>query len=131
MPDDTLVSEVERLRAENAKLRKRALTRRRLRGASSVGLLVLGCGLAALSVVAIWLRVTLLDTNRYVETVAPIAADPGVQQAVANRLDTEINTRIDFAALARDVLPERADVLAPVIQTGVQSFIRPRSDDFT
>ena len=71
---------------------KRALTRARLRSASSVGLLVLGCGLAALSVVAIWLRVTLLDTDRYVKTVAPIAAEPAVQQAVANRLDTAINS---------------------------------------
>ena len=71
MADETLVSEVERLRAENAKLRERALTRARLRSASSVGLLVLGCGLAALSVVAIWLRVTLLDTDRYVEDGGP------------------------------------------------------------
>ena len=131
MADETLVSEVERLRAENAKLRERALTRARLRSASSVGLLVLGCGLAALSVVAIWLRVTLLDTDRYVKTVAPIAAEPAVQQAVANRLDTAINERIDFASLAREVLPERADVLAPVIQTGVQSFIRTRINEFT
>ena len=131
MADETLVSEVERLRAENAKLRARALTRARVRSASSVGLLVLGCGLAALSVVAIWLRVTLLDTDRYVKTVAPIAAEPAVQQAVANRLDTAINERIDFASLAREVLPDRADVLAPVIQTGVQSFIRTRINEFT
>ena len=131
MADDPLVSEVERLRAENAALKKRHLTRRRLRSASGVGLLVLGCGLAALSVVAIWLRVTLLDTDRYVKTVAPIAAEPAVQNAVADRLDTAINSRIDFASLARDVLPERADVLAPVIQTGVQSFIRTRIQEFT
>ena len=131
MADEALNSEVERLRAENEALKKRGLTRRRLRSASGVGLLVLGCGLAALSVVAIWLRVTLLDTDRYVKTVAPIAAEPAVQNAVADRLDTAINSRIDFASLARDVLPERADVLAPVIQTGVQSFIRTRIQEFT
>ena len=131
MADEALLAEVERLRAENAALRRRATGGGRMRRASAVGLLVLGCGLAALSVVAIWLRVTLLDTDRYVATVAPIAAHPTVQKAVADKLDGAINERIDFAGLARQVLPGRADVLAPVVQTGVQSFIRTRIDEFT
>lgn len=126
-----LQAEVDRLRAENEALRARGMTRERTRRASVVFLLVLGCGLAALSVVAIWLRVTLLDTDRYVETVAPIAAEPAVQNAVADRLSTAINDRIDFASLAREALPERADVMAPVIETGVQSFITARVSDFT
>src|SRR3954452_21470154 len=73
----------------------------------------------------------LLHTDRSVNTVAPIAAHPTVQKAVADQLDTAINNKIDFAGLAREVLPDRADVLAPVIQTGVQSFIRTRLDHFT
>ncbi len=60
-------------------------------------LLVLGCGLAVLSLVAVWLRVTLLDTDRYVDTVAPIAAEPAVQDAVADKLETAIYSRVDFA----------------------------------
>jgi hypothetical protein len=131
MADEDLVAEVERLRAENDKLQRKTARRERRRRAGVVGLLVLGCGLAALSVVAIWLRVTLLDTDRYVNTVAPIAAQPAVQKAVADKLDTAINQKIDFSSLAQQVLPERADVLGPVIQTGIQSFIRTRLDDFT
>jgi hypothetical protein len=131
MADEAMSVEVERLRAENAALRRKGLLRSRLRSASGIALLVLGCGLAALSVLAIWLRVTVLDTDRYVDTVAPIAAQPAVQRAVADKLDTAINSRIDFASLAREVLPDRADVLAPVIQTGVQSFLRTRIDEFT
>jgi hypothetical protein len=69
-----LQAEVERLRAANARLGRRADWRRRGRRAAKVALLVLGCGLAVLSLVAIWLRVTLLDTDRYVQTVAPLAA---------------------------------------------------------
>ena len=126
-----LESEVVRLRAENEALRARARRRERMRRGGVVLLLVLGCGLAALAVVAIWLRVTLLDTDRYVDTVAPIAAQPAVQDAVAAKLESEIYTRIDFASLAREVLPERADVMAPVIQTGVQSFISSRITEFT
>jgi hypothetical protein len=128
---DELRAEVERLRSENKKLQRRRTRRERARRASVVGLLILGCGLAMLSVVAIWLRVTLLDTNHYVKTVAPIAAEPAVQQAVADKLDNAINSRVDFEGLAREALPDRADVLAPAIQTGLRSFIRTRIDDFT
>jgi hypothetical protein len=126
-----LESEVAHLRAENAALRASARRRERMRRGGVVLLLVLGCGLAALSVVAIWLRVTLLDTDRYVDTVAPIAAQPAVQDAVADKLETAIYSRIDFGSLAREVLPERADVMAPVIETGVKSFISARITDFT
>ncbi|MEA2180465.1 MAG: hypothetical protein QOG77_3762 [Solirubrobacteraceae bacterium] len=132
MTDDaTLSTEVEQLRARNAALQRRLAWRGTARKASVVGLLILGCGLAALSVLAIWLRVTLLDTDRYVDTVAPIAAKPAVQKAVADKLDTAITTRIDFTTLAREVLPERADVLAPALANGAQSVIRSRLDDFT
>lgn len=131
MSDVTLHDEVEKLRADNAALQRKASIRRTLRRASVVGLLILGCGLALLSVVAIWLRVTVLDTDRYVDTVAPIAAEPAVQKAVADKLNTAINSKIDFAALAREVLPDRADVLAPAIATGVQSQIHSRLNEFT
>jgi hypothetical protein len=128
---ETLDEEVERLRAENAALTRRVARRVRLRSAGAWSLLVLGCLLAVLSLVAVWLRVTLLDTDRYVDTVAPIAAEPGVQQAVAGKLETAIYSRIDFASLARDVLPDRADVLAPAIQAGVESVVSDRIAEFT
>jgi hypothetical protein len=129
--DVTLRDEVEKLRADNAALQRKASIRRTLRRASVVGLLILGCGFALLSVVAIWLRVTLLNTDHYVKTVAPIAAQPSVQRAVADKLGTAINSKIDFDQLARDVLPDRADVLAPAIASGVQAQISSRLNDFT
>jgi hypothetical protein len=131
MADVELHTEVERLRAENAALKGRVRRRERARRGSVVLLLVLGCGLAALSVVAIWLRVTLLDTDRYVDTVAPIAAQPAVQDAVADKLENAIYSRVDFGSLAREVLPQRADVMAPVIETGVKTFISARITEFT
>src|SRR4051794_34262911 len=126
MTDVSIQDEVERLRAENAALERRVRTRIRLRSSASGFLLVLGCGLAVLSLVAVWLRFTLLDTDRYVDTVAPIAANVGVQNAVAGKLENAIYSRVDFASLAREVLPERADVLAPAIQRGAQSVISDR-----
>ena len=98
MTDVAPNEELERLRAANAELERRMARRVRLRGALSALLLVLGCGLAVLSLVAVWLRATMLNTDRYVSTVTPIAANPGVQDAVAKKLETAIYTRVDFAS---------------------------------
>lgn len=129
--DLALNEEVERLRAANAELQQRVNRRLRWRGAGSAFLLILGCGLAVLALLALWLRGTLLNTDRYVSTVAPIAAEPAVQNAVAQKLETAIYSRVDFSALAQQVLPDRADVLGPAIERGVQSVISDRITEFT
>jgi hypothetical protein len=82
-----------------------------MRRVAVVFLLVLGCGLTAAALISLWTRATILDTDRYVETMAPIAASPAVQKAVVDKLDTQVTDAIDFDALAREVLPDRADVL--------------------
>jgi hypothetical protein len=127
---EQLRDEVERLRSDNAKLARRVAWRAALRRTAMVFLLVLGCGLAAASAVAIWARVTVLNTDNYVQTMAPIAESPAVQNAVADKIDTAVTSQVDFDALARQVLPDRADLLAPAIANGVQSVIRSRVEDF-
>ncbi|HWM08707.1 MAG TPA: hypothetical protein VNO82_05165 [Solirubrobacteraceae bacterium] len=101
-----------------------------MRRAASALLLVLGCGLVALSLIAAYVRATVVDTDRYVATMAPIAESPAVQQAVADKLDTAITTRVDFDGLLREALPDRADPLAPVLAGGLQQAIRSRIDSF-
>ena len=126
----TLQHEVEELRARNEKLQGRLAMRARLRRAAMVLLLVLGCGLTAAALVALWTRATVLNTDRYVETMSSIAESPAVQETVADKLDTKITSAIDFDALAREVLPKRADVLAPAIATGAENAIRDALDRF-
>ena len=123
-----LQSEQERLRAANAEGAEKAGGRWRWRRAALVLLLVLGCGLSAASAIAIWTRATVLNTDRYVDTMAPIARSASVQKAVADKLYTRITGSIDFDALARDVLPDRADVLAPAIEVGADTAIRQGLD---
>jgi hypothetical protein len=131
-PDDVsrLRDEVEQLREANAKLARRVAWRARLRRAALVLLLVLGCLLAGASAIAIWTRVTVLNTDRYVKTMAPIARSPAVQDAVASKLSTAITSQVDFAALAREVLPDRADILAPAIESGIETVIQRRVNEF-
>ncbi|MET0816588.1 MAG: hypothetical protein ABWZ67_03495 [Solirubrobacteraceae bacterium] len=128
-PDD-----VARLKQEladaHAKLDRRERRRALLRRAALVFLLVLGCGLVAMSLIAVYVRATVLNTDRYVETMAPIAESRSVQTAVADKLDNAITSRVDFDALLREALPARADPLAPALSEGLQRAIRSRIDGF-
>jgi hypothetical protein len=131
-PEDVaqLRAENEQLRADNSKLLRRAMWRARIRRASLTLLLVLGCGLVGASIIAIWTRATVLNTDRYVNTMAPIARSPAVQSAVADKLSTAITSKVDVNSLAREVLPDRADVLAPAIAEGVNGAVRRQITDF-
>jgi hypothetical protein len=71
-------------------------------------LIVLGCVLAPLSVLGVWTRSQLTDTDRYVETMAPLASHPDVQAALTNRITTAIMQYVDVA----DLVKETADALA-------------------
>jgi hypothetical protein len=146
-------AELERLRAENATLRaqvreKAATTdtapiepadrtaRQRWRTIVATLLIVVGCVLAPLSVAAIWTRNQVTNTDRYVATVAPLADDPAIQNAIADQITAQVFTYIDVRGLtnqAVDALAERgltpvlADqlrALAVPIANGVQSFTR-------
>jgi hypothetical protein len=67
-------------------------------------LITLACLLAPLSVVSVWAKQTVSNTDRYVETVAPLAHDPAVQAAVTNRITNEIFSRIDVAAIVSEAV---------------------------
>src|SRR5262245_59460938 len=131
-PDEIaqLRAENEQLRADKSKLLRRAVWGARVKRASLMLLLVLGCGLVGASIIAIWTRATVLNTDRYVNTMAPLARSVAVQNAVADKLSTAITDKVDVQALAQEALPGRADVLAPAIAAGVDSAIRNQINDF-
>ena len=49
-------------------------------------LIVLACVLAPLSAVAVWTRNQVTNTDRYVETVSPLADDPAIQAAITDQI---------------------------------------------
>ncbi|MFD7022588.1 hypothetical protein [Promicromonospora sukumoe] len=142
------------LERENAELRRRldeaadagpataapAPEHHRARSATAVVLILLGALLAPVGVVAAWAERTLTDTDRYVATVAPLAQDPVVQQAVAGRLTTAVMDKIDVGAVLDDVqqgLDERGvapraaraiTALEGPLTSGVESFVRNAAD---
>jgi hypothetical protein len=107
----TLTSEE---RAEYERLRRHAGVRhRRLRKAGAAVLLVVTLLLAPLAVVAAWVQETVTDTDRYVETVAPLASDPAVQKVVIDRLTNEVVRNVDVKAVTDALTKVLADNGAP------------------
>jgi hypothetical protein len=91
-------------------------------------LIVIGCILAPLSVVSVWTKNLVTDTDRYVTTVAPLANDPAIQSAVADKITAEIFTHLDVAAItnqAVDALAERG--LPPLVATQLHALSQPLS----
>ncbi|MEU5999358.1 hypothetical protein ABZ837_16205 [Streptomyces sp. NPDC047197] len=109
---------------------------RRHRGRSFLAavLIVLGCVLAPLAVVASWAADTVGDTDRYVDTVGPLASDPAVQDAVADRATDALMTRIDLATLLSDApaadrprLEKALGKLGDSLESAVRSFVHDKA----
>ena len=157
MPEDSALTEAERaelqrLRAEVTTLRSQAQqapaagsgrsaavgrgARQRWRSIVATLLIVVACMLAPLSVAAIWTRNQVINTDRYVATVTPLASDPAIQNAIADQITAQVFTYIDIKGLTtqavdalagRGLRPDVADQLqafAVPIANGVQSFTR-------
>lgn len=101
-------------RAEYERLRRHAGVRhRRVRKVGAAVLLVVTLLFAPLAVVAAWVHETVADTDRYVETVAPLASDPAVQKVVIDRLTDEVVKNVDVAAVTDALTKVLADNGAP------------------
>jgi hypothetical protein len=93
------------------------------RRAVSMCLFVIGLVLAPISVVTTWAATTVTDTDRYVATVAPLASNPSIQQAVSTDLTRRIVRALDIPAIVSAALPARAAALHGVVTNTVQSFV--------
>ena len=81
----------------------RAARHHPFRSLGSVLLILLAALLSLLSVVAVWANSIVQDTDRYVDTVGPLASDPDVQEAVTNRVTTAVLAQIDVDALVKEL----------------------------
>jgi len=129
-------------RAELERLRVVVGARRpahRVRGALSALLITLGCVLMPVAVIAVWTSNQISDTDRYVATMAPLAADPAIQNAVADRTTEVVMRHLDLdtllpqvaTALQRRGLPpalgERLGGLSGPITSAVHDFVRKQT----
>lgn len=106
----------------------------------SVVLVALTAALVFVTVPALYLRTQVLVTDRYVETVAPLAADPAIQAEVARHVTEQMTAAIDVERRARDALTELTrsspltepliDDLVPVIVEQTHERIAAASSQF-
>jgi hypothetical protein len=88
---------------------------------SSWVLVVLACLLAVLSVVAVFARNQLLNTDAYVRTVAPLASDPAIQTQVAKKVSENLIERTNVEATIKNALPPKAGILAAPITSALET----------
>ncbi|MCU7730439.1 hypothetical protein ODJ79_42545 [Actinoplanes sp. KI2] len=139
VPDD----EVARLRDEVATLQARLQDRRRRqfallalrRVAAAVFIMITAFALVT-SVVGVWAATTVLSTDRWVSTVAPLPKDPKIAAAVAEYSTDQLFTAINVQQRIADVLPPQAAFIAgPVtgqLRTQIQNTVYKvmQSDQF-
>ncbi|MEC5190859.1 MULTISPECIES: hypothetical protein [unclassified Arthrobacter] len=147
--------EIPRLRAEIARLqleRDAAVTGRYPTGAEEkkgpgavrriIALFLVGLTaiLAFAAVPALYLRSQVLDTDRYVATIAPLASDPAIQAEIADRVTTQIADAADIDGITRDALAELGNAaprvaaaltgLAPAIASQTKALIHSAVSKF-
>ncbi len=122
---EELEHENEELERENEELRSELAGKKtRKKRGRTIGawvLLVLACLLAVLSVVVVYARNELLNTDTFVSTLAPLAKDSAVQTAVADRVSNSLVSQTDLEQRVKNALPARADFLASPITSAVQT----------
>jgi len=76
------------------------------RNVVAVVCIVLGGILVPLSVASVWARAEVTDTNRYVDTITPLASDPGIQAAVTAEISAQVFQYVDVQGLADQVFSQ-------------------------
>ncbi|WP_405870935.1 MULTISPECIES: hypothetical protein [unclassified Streptomyces] len=92
----------------------------RLRSALSAALIALACLLAPSGALAAWAAYDLADTGRYVTTMAPLAADPAVRNAIADTVGAGIMEQVDDRTDVRTL----QGTVRPFVHDAVHSFTR-------
>jgi hypothetical protein len=135
-PPAAAVDDLDQIRSRVAALESAGPPHRhRARTAGSVVVIAVAAVLSLLSVVAVWADSIVDDPDRYVATVAPLAHDPAVQDAVTRRVTDVVLAQIDVPALvgelssaaaAKGVPPRAADLinrLSGPINSGLESLV--------
>ena len=93
--------------------------------------LVLFCLSMVLSVVAIWARNQVVDTDRYIRTVSPLASDPAIQTALIARTSNQVSSLLDDV-FTRDTQSEseRDRILAAPLQSLLEDYINQTVQEF-
>lgn len=133
---------VSRLSEENERLRSRLEKRLSWRSVLAVVLIALGVLLSPVAVVANGARAELMNTDRFVATLAPLVREPAIQILLVDEITSAIESQLDIDGIAADLFgglgelglsPRAAAALGllqgPAVQ-GISSLIRTTATTF-
>ncbi len=120
---DEARAELDELRAAKP---SRHIPRRMLAGT----LVVISCLSLLTGSVGVWASRSLLDTDVWVDHVGPLAGNPDVEEALSNRITTELMAVVDPQTLFEEALPDRGRILAGPLSGAVEGFVGDQVDKF-
>src|SRR6266511_6497315 len=77
-------------------------------------LMIVSVVLVPVAGLTVWVRNLVLDTDKYVDTVAPLASNRAITDNVANRITDKLFSEVNVEQRAKDALPESAQFLAEI-----------------
>jgi len=95
----------------------------RARAIFSAVLIVIGCVLAPISALTLWAKTTLLDTDNYVSTVAPLATNEDIRDAIATRVTRRVMDSTDLVDQLEEKLPPRLAATAASARAAVEDRV--------
>jgi len=121
MSDDDVTTADEPERTANSTTANPKTTKR-WQKITSVVLLVIGFILVPLSGIAIWSHNQLTNTDRYVDTVSPLASNPDIQKSVATVVVNSLFHQINAEHRIESALPKRAKFLGAPLAGAIQNY---------
>ena len=119
-----LLAERDALRQQVFSLEYQVRWRHRLRRWGAAFLVVLTCVSFAAATTGLWARRNFLNTEVFVERLAPLVEEVGMQEALTRVLGEEAVQAVDPRRLVSEALPERGQILVAPIGAAVETFIR-------
>src|SRR4051794_11424034 len=74
-------------------------------------LLIVGFLLTPVAVLVTYAKTQVLDTDRYVATIRPLASDPAIQNAAADKIASQLLAQVDVKQYVAEALPPQAQAL--------------------
>lgn len=95
----------------------------RSRGIVAIVLFVIASLLLPIGVVAFWGQRTLIDTDQYVTTVAPLSSDPQIKDAVAGLVSDQVVEAVNIGGALSQYLPAQGQLLVGPLTSALDSLL--------